>query len=481
MSLTLHLLVDWDGDGTWGYDEASRVQSFTITRGQKHIFNASGNGFEPLSIGSAELTLRNTDGRFDPFNTTSDIYPNAKPGVDALLYLVYAATDYYLLRGKIADLTPVGYQRSVKISLRDGAQWLDDHILRHATETNLTTDAAIGHVLDAAAWDASWGRALETGDTTLAYWWSDGESAREAIDALVASELGYFYIDGNGQAIFKKRSAFHGMSGEFTIGAGDVLAQGILTAMPWETVRNVAQLTYHPRAQQASAVLWTMQDNPGPYIEPGGNVTFICNFTYNNLPCAAASVDALVLEDGDDYISYGDTPPTLVATIDAGGHTATLTIENTSATTGARLTRVQLTGIPINEPDPTQVEVDNSSGANFGARRLNLDLQWQAYVSEATDLATGLATILATPRPYPQIALKPAYDSRQFSELNTVFRLDLDALYIDAQYRILGIEHTWDANAPQIVNTTWTCAPLDTRSYFTLDDSELDRADILSY
>lgn len=76
------LHVDWDGDGSYDgdYNEAFRVLGWSVDRGRDSVFNPSGDGFTPYSVGTLRLTLDNKDGRYDSWNTASPLYGNLIPG-----------------------------------------------------------------------------------------------------------------------------------------------------------------------------------------------------------------------------------------------------------------------------------------------------------------------------------------------------------------------------------------------------------------
>lgn len=119
-SILYGLTVDWDGDGSYDqFNEASRVLAWSVDRGRDSIINPSGNGFTPYNVGRLILTLDNHDGRYDSWNTSSELYGNLMPGkkmqfrcrvceyvneidLDATtdsLYIYGTSTDYDTARG----------------------------------------------------------------------------------------------------------------------------------------------------------------------------------------------------------------------------------------------------------------------------------------------------------------------------------------------------------------------------------------------
>lgn len=66
MTITWRIEFDWDGDGSFAYDESTRVTALRIERGRR-------NDFEAFAAGKAVLTLDNHDRRFDPWFAASPL------------------------------------------------------------------------------------------------------------------------------------------------------------------------------------------------------------------------------------------------------------------------------------------------------------------------------------------------------------------------------------------------------------------------
>lgn len=82
MSIYYWLGVDWSGGGSSSdyVDEAGRVLKYTIDRGRDSVIGAEGGGFERQSPGRMLLELDNWDGRYDPWNSSGELYGNLMPG-----------------------------------------------------------------------------------------------------------------------------------------------------------------------------------------------------------------------------------------------------------------------------------------------------------------------------------------------------------------------------------------------------------------
>ena len=80
-NLIYDLKIDWDGNGhVDATNEAVNLVRYAVDRGRDTIIEPSGGGFTPQQIGMLYLTLDNSSGRYDPWNTESAIYGDIAPG-----------------------------------------------------------------------------------------------------------------------------------------------------------------------------------------------------------------------------------------------------------------------------------------------------------------------------------------------------------------------------------------------------------------
>jgi hypothetical protein len=82
MSIYYWLGVDWEGtNASSDYtDEAGRVLKYTIDRGRDAVIGSEGGGFEKQSPGKMILEVDNFDGRYDPWNSSGELYGKLMPG-----------------------------------------------------------------------------------------------------------------------------------------------------------------------------------------------------------------------------------------------------------------------------------------------------------------------------------------------------------------------------------------------------------------
>ena len=262
--------IDTNGDGDYadsGEDVSSSLraaQGINITRGRDQEREIA-----PARAGTASYTLDNRSGTYKP-GTAYD------QGQKSRITANYSATLYPLFEGRIEEFarhaqrdgTPESQSVAVKLigplSLLANRRGLSTQVY-----TNIDTGTAIQHVLEAAGLTSSdW--SLDTGKTTLLYWWLDpSDTLMDALNAIVATEgPGAAVYEGHGsnvgKVIFKNRHAvatetvstavqatFRGtgteplMSGQF--GYNDGQRDRI----------NSASCSIYVRATDSVAVLWT--------------------------------------------------------------------------------------------------------------------------------------------------------------------------------------------------------------------------------
>lgn len=82
MALTWTVNFDWTTAGTFdtSRNDAARMVDYRLSRGRRDFINASGNGLEAVEPGMLQIKLDNWDGVYDPYNTSSVLYPKVEPG-----------------------------------------------------------------------------------------------------------------------------------------------------------------------------------------------------------------------------------------------------------------------------------------------------------------------------------------------------------------------------------------------------------------
>lgn len=448
--------VDWSGDGDFSDtgEAITRVLDgvgITVQYGRDNARSTA-----PSGPGQADLTLNNQSGDYSPDKATGPLYGSLGPGRAVRLQAVHNATTYDVFRGVIDayDLAVDPPSRTVRLGLVDAVSQLAAVQVSTGLYPGLRTDQAIAVVLDEAGWSAT-ARDLDTGATMVQWWWADGVTAWEAIQALVDSEGpgALATVDATGNFVFRSRhhrilrtaaitsqATFRSTGAEPRISALDYDAG-------WRDVVNVVSLTVETRQAAADgAVVWTSDDSWT--IEDGETIHVAAQ------PDDPVYGAAVPVEDTDYRVS-GAVDVSLDRT---SGQTITISIMATGGP--AVLTGLQLRAVPV--PVVRTVEViqaDNSSIAKYGRRTWSGTAPWAGYW-DAQAIATLLLATRAERLPTVTITIRGGNDtrltqqlSRDLSDRITVVNADTG---LNGDFWIGRIEHTV-ALAGRFLETQFFC------------------------
>lgn len=180
------------------------ARSISIRRGR----NIPRDTYE---AGTCTVRIYDQNGRFNPQNTNSDLYGYLTPLRKLRISASYAGTTYYLFSGYTTDYVYT-YDKAEEISYVDINASDAFRLLQMAAITSVTGQAAgqdtgtrIDKILDTVDFPVSM-RSIDTGDSLTQ---ADPATSRTALAALKnveTSEQGAFFINPEGNAVFKNRS-----------------------------------------------------------------------------------------------------------------------------------------------------------------------------------------------------------------------------------------------------------------------------------
>ena len=466
MALTWYVRFDWAGDGLFATNEAARVTALRVDRGRS-------GPFAEFAVGKCVLTLDNDDRRFDPWYTSSPLYPNVRPRCKCLIQAVAgaewsgAAPDFRIAAsstdvlawdgtagdeiiyglawdvflGTIEDVEPMGRvgQRTVTITLYDGMRDLREGL---APEIPLMEDQptgiALASVLDAIGWPTGGQRYLEDGDT-LTYFWTTGEQkASEIAAGLVASEQGALAVSAAGQLRFLSRATYWAANPQSSLDQAKFVDLALTS--PWTLVYNQVRMRCYPAEPATSlATIWTLRDRT--YVAPGASVTLAAQFSnVNGARCAASGVVTPVAYT--DYTAaslpadgWNMTDFCLVS-MTAHATEATLTIHNSHATVGFYMLTLTVRGYPLNQDGVTLQADDATSQATYGVRPLAIDAPWRQSVQSAIALANTLVGMYADPHPLVDVELDNVFPDMLSLDLCDQVTLTAAVYSISGTFRV---------------------------------------------
>lgn len=460
--LSWGLDIDWDNDGYFsGENEAYYMQRLKVVRGRKNSLKSSGNGLEPIPPGEFQATLLNTSGRYDPYNSSSPLYPNVMPGCAFRLRVNddLTGTVYPIMTGRLTDIRPLD-ERSNKVTIKgiDDLQSFKDNAVMTAIYSNIDFDTAAGYVLDQAGW-SSVNRDIASSIETIGVWYARGKSAYEELNDLAEATLGRFFMSADGLATFHTRHVSPVPS--YTLSESDI-QRGIAVPQPWDVVRNHIQANINTRTAQATSELWRLQDKPS--VAVGASITFWATYTYNNFPCAAQNVvTPVATTDYTMNTNSGGTGTNLTAsftvTATKYGDRTKLVVTNNSANVGY-ITLLKLRGDPLTVPSVTQMTADDTGSiAIYKTRSFLLDNPWLQSSNTGKDLVGFLRDSMADAKAFPAVRVKDN-PSKQFSvDLFDRITLSFTSKGISGDYFVSYIEHEWVVPTGQTIQTIFRFEP----------------------
>jgi len=166
---------------------------------------------DTYEAGTCTVRIFDQDGRFNPQNTSSDLYGYLTPLRKLRISSQYNGTDYYLFSGYTTDYVYT-YDQAENVSYVDINATDAFRLFAMATVATITgqadgqdTGTRIAKILDTVDFPNSM-RTLDTGNSLTQ---ADPATDRTSLNALVnveTSEQGAFFISPEGNAIFKNRS-----------------------------------------------------------------------------------------------------------------------------------------------------------------------------------------------------------------------------------------------------------------------------------
>lgn len=467
--------VDIAWTGTYsGSNEAIYMTAFQSFRGRRSMLNPNGKGFAPVETGRARVTLDNSTGRYDGWNTNSALYPNVEPGKDIRIRIrdLDGGTTYEVFTGIVVDIETIGYGADAKVILVCEDYW---YILRNSIVLysriltgysppsegyidDATISALIVIILETIGWTA--GYTLEQSIDSIDVWWSsNSKSAGELLTELVQSHFGQFFIAADGQARFFDRASSRTPVESYTQAQ---ILKDISNAQPYTSRRNSLRIKVHPRASGANQVLWTL--NEPVFVAAGETINLTCVMTYNGFVVPQALYVAYATTDytantlsngtGTDLTAYF-TPGSSTQIDDAisYGDTINMKLINHHPTLDGYITFFRWTAVPIYETGTSDVTYPPVLPPKNS--EIFIDSIWHQNYTTARQIADRMGVQLRSIRQFPVIT----FDTRPEALVPDLF--DYVNLYIAA----LGISGEFQVGGIEIQTTNETCQAFTVKQY----------------
>ena len=225
-------------------DVTDVTRSINIKRGRNILRDT-------YEAGTATVRIYDQDGRFNPQNTSSDLFGQLTPLRKLRISASYLGTSYYLFSGYTTTYTYT-YDQAEQVSYVDITAVDGFRLFNLANITTVTgavngddTGERIGKILDTVSFPTQM-RNFDTGNTLVQ---ADPSTTRTALQAIVNaefSEQGAFYMDAEGEAVFKNRANTIASAGTTPIEfnqTGDIPYKNLKFAFDDKLVINQATIT----------------------------------------------------------------------------------------------------------------------------------------------------------------------------------------------------------------------------------------------
>lgn len=453
--LTWVLMVDWNNDGVLdGTNEAGNIFHLEVFTGRQNFLKSSG-GFQEVDVGEFSATLRNTDGRYDPYNTSSPLFGDVLPGRRFQL-MVYDEINMILqpiMKGRLDDIRPIySMTDDVKISGSNGIKQMSAKQIKTNVYTSIRYDDAIELLL------SDWEDGYEI-DTTVSeamtYWWASNRSLFYEVNDIAHAALGMFCIAEDGKAVY--RSKVNPDGALVSISGQDIDADyGVRLPIFWDVIKNKVRVYARSRLQQSNVELWRQSEVM--FIPAGQTRTIWAQFSFNGedgvalsvtTPVATTDYTAFAAADGSGTNYTGNM--SIVMT--AFSTTAKLDITNTGGT-GFYVTLNKLRGVALVADKYTySEETDDASIEEFGEFTLEVKTDWLQDFNTANDHVATLLNRLSGVNRFPRVKLRPNPAIQFAIRLFGLASINIPAKSVLGEFRIGYYKHTWRDELGQVVDT----------------------------
>ncbi len=447
--------VDWNQDGLFdGSNEASRMFSIQRNRGRKRMLKQPSQqgskqvstGFESIPPGRCVIKLRNNDGRYDGWNSSSPLAPYITYGPDVRIRVAAQSDeiwrDYFY--GTIVDIRNFGYEGDsyVEIELEDGERYLRSYTARTPISTSISPSDAIDYILNAVNWPSRWGRNIDASSGVINYHFASGDKlAFSELEDVANSFLGYFFVGANGKARYIDRNIDQASVINFT---QSILLKDISFPQPIVNRRNITRIKVRPLKAATSGVIYKVNGDP-LLVEAGKTIIRWANYSYNGVSVPAMNVlqpvpstDFLANTNSDG--SGTDLTGSCTFVVTDFGDNAKMTITNNSVS-NFYITFRQILGQALYEENVSDVTYPEDITTVSNPREFVLEQRWQQSSNVAADYAAILGPFFDSKHPFPVVKMQGRPESQFIPELFDLCVLDVNKLgLVGESFRIGGIE-----------------------------------------
>lgn len=234
---------------TW-VDVSNDLVAFSIKRGRQHQLDR-------IEAGTASILLKNLHGNYWPNNDGGTYYPEVKLGKRINIRVVYDETTYDEYTGFIRKWNPKWFSR--ESNLYPGMLVECADLQRNLARAKLNdvvgyiqelSGARVGRVLTVVGWPVA-DRDIDGGkENMIATGALANVISMEHLFKVQESELGSFFIAGNGNATFQERGSLEAGESQATFGTGNLPIFDPVFPLDDELLYNEIRLTRESGTEQ---------------------------------------------------------------------------------------------------------------------------------------------------------------------------------------------------------------------------------------
>lgn len=360
---TALLQVSWDG-ATWT-NETGRLVAFDVNQ---TLYSAKGLPFLGENRGgTAELVLKNHDGRYSRRNTSSPLHAYIAGGVRGFRVRLSAGYYYGATPERLRQFTGwIEYpsesestaQNQITLSCLDASFPLQQKPLKTPMYQGYRSDQVITAFLTEAGYGGS--TDLDHGMTTIPWAWADAEDAWAQCQIVARSEGGVFYASKEGVLRFERFTHWlesaHSKTSQVALKRNRVLY--LASQQSWRDCYSGVRAQWIPRSEGPEMALYEAHEAIA--VRPGQTVTHEARFRY---PASTAYVPTAAAGDYQ-AVSAGmrDLSANLVVGATIYGSLAEITLANTSTSQTIYVLDLRVRGIPLLAEEAQTVQEDSSLG-----------------------------------------------------------------------------------------------------------------------
>jgi len=479
MALTWKVYFDWTTEGEFdtSRNDALNMTSYSVSRGRHQFIKENGEGLERVPAGYCQIKLDNSTGVYDPYNTSSVLYPKVEPGRYMTIKVEEGTYSWYRFTGCVESIETVGGASNpeVLITAYDGLKYLQNNVATTEMQSfhfSDTREDNLSAVLTGADFPSVYGTSSLSSVVPgkIHYFWSGDKDAYSTIAEIADTEAALYGCKNNGQFFYRSRTD---TTSAITITQSDVL-KDIDLPMPYNLKRNVAKVKYYPMDDSSIGTtvrVWKLLSVP--YVGTSAEVTYWSKYksNYNDEECACYSIDEPVATTdykGNSKADGTGTDRTVFLYVDATnyGNKMSYKITNLSSTAGIYVTLARLRGQAIYFTEQAENNYDRSGTS--ATRLLTIDTPWmQDQINSYTGYVwagiydTYIQLQAAHTLKYPRFQIED-HPSIQFAfDLFDPIDVDIAKYGINQTYLVGAIEEEWLSDNGQAVLTTVYTEPED--------------------